>query len=86
MDRGEAVTSVGSSTNSSATFPTGVGQSGLFKFEKPKLARLMAEGSSYVVENGWGTEPETSSSPRPAAGSKAPIPDRVSDRAYTRGL
>src|SRR5438552_1065575 len=29
--------------------PTGVGQSGHYKFEKPKLKRLMEEGSKFVV-------------------------------------
>ena len=35
--------------------PTGVGQSGHYKFDKPKLAKLMAEGSKYVVDLGYGT-------------------------------
>src|SRR3954462_13117465 len=35
--------------------PTGVGQSGHFKFDKPKLVRLMEQGSSYVVKEGWGS-------------------------------
>ncbi len=36
--------------------PTGVGQSGQYKFDKPKLTRLMAEGASYVVSLGYGSE------------------------------
>ena len=36
--------------------PTGVGQSGRYLFDKPKLTRLMAEGASYVVDQGYGTE------------------------------
>src|SRR3954469_19199082 len=35
--------------------PTGVGQSGNYKFDKPKLARLMEQGSAYVIKQGWGT-------------------------------
>ncbi len=64
--------------------PTGVGQSGAYKFDKPKLARLMAEGSSYVVDRGWGTAADVAFT---EAGGRleGADPDRVSDRAYTRG-
>ncbi len=64
--------------------PTGVGQSGLYKFEKPRLARLMAEGASFVVEAGYGSERDILYT---EAGGKleGADPDRVSDRAYTRG-
>ena len=51
--------------------PTGVGQRGRYLFDKPKLRTLMEQGSSYVINQGFGADP-TSSSPRPAAGSKAP--------------
>ncbi len=65
--------------------PTGVGQSGAYKFDKPQLARLMAEGSSYVVEKGWGTAADLAYTE--AGGRLAGAdPDRVSDRAYTRGF
>ncbi len=36
--------------------PTGVGQSGLYKFDKPKLAKLMEIGSKYVVDLGYGAD------------------------------
>src|SRR5437868_1662521 len=64
--------------------PTGVGQSGQYKFDKPKLAELMETGSAYVVERGWGTERDLQFT---EAGGKldGADPDRVSDRAYTRG-
>ena len=64
--------------------PTGVGQSGNFKFAKPELARLMAEGASYVVNQGYGT---TDDLEHTEAGGvlEGADPDRVSDRAYTRG-
>src|SRR3954454_24832728 len=65
--------------------PTGVGQSGLYKFDKPKLARLMEEGSSYVIERGWGTPRDllfTEAGGRLGGGA----PDRVSARAFTRGF
>ncbi len=64
--------------------PTGVGQSGLYKFEKPRLARLMAEGASFVVEAGYGSGRDILYT---EAGGKleGADPDRVSDRAYTRG-
>ncbi len=54
--------------------PTGVGQSGLYKFEKPKLARLMEEGLELRRRPRLGHRRATWSSPRPAAGSKGPTP------------
>ncbi len=64
--------------------PTGVGQSGRYKFAKPELARLMAEGSSFVVDRGWGTAADLEFT---EAGGRldGADPGRVSDRAYTRG-
>src|SRR6202012_682044 len=35
--------------------PTGVRQSAKSLFDKPKLTRLMEQGSAYVVDQGWGT-------------------------------
>lgn len=65
--------------------PTGVGQRGRFRFEKPKLARLMELGSRFVVDEGWGVERDIEFT---EAGGRldSADPDRVSDRAYTRGL
>jgi tRNA-splicing ligase RtcB len=65
--------------------PTGVGQSGRFKFDKPRLAKLMEQGSKYVVNEGWGTERDLQCT---EAGGRldGADPDRVSDRAYERGL
>ncbi|HEV3121485.1 MAG TPA: RtcB family protein [Isosphaeraceae bacterium] len=64
--------------------PTGVGQSGKYLFDKPNLAKLMDEGSSFVVARGWGTERDlefTEAGGRLAGAD----PDRVSDRAFSRG-
>ncbi len=64
--------------------PTGVGQSGLYKFAKPQLAELMARGASYVVDQGYGSARDLTFTE--AGGVLAGAdPDRVSDRAYTRG-
>jgi tRNA-splicing ligase RtcB len=64
--------------------PTGVGQSGKYLFDKPKLKTLMEQGSSYVVRQGWGTERDLAFTE--ASGKlEGADPDRVSDRAYTRG-
>ena len=53
--------------------PTGVGQSGKYRFDKPQLARLMEMGSAYVVGNGW--EPSAMSpSPRRSDAWKGPTP------------
>jgi tRNA-splicing ligase RtcB (3'-phosphate/5'-hydroxy nucleic acid ligase) len=64
--------------------PTGVGQRGQYLFDKPKLKQLMEQGSAYVVEQGWGTEQDVAFT---EASGRLPgaDPDRVSDRAYTRG-
>lgn len=64
--------------------PTGVGQSGHYKFDKPKLAKLMEQGSRYVVDLGYGTEHDLAFT---EAGGRldGADPGRVSDRAYTRG-
>jgi tRNA-splicing ligase RtcB len=64
--------------------PTGVGQSGNYKFDKGKLSELMEQGSRYAVEKGWGSARDlefTEASGRLDGAD----PDRVSDRAYTRG-
>ena len=65
--------------------PTGVGQSGHYKFDKPKLAELMERGSSYVIDRGWGTKRDLEFT---EAGGRldGADPGRVSDRAYTRGF
>ena len=64
--------------------PTGVGQSGKYLFDKPKLKRLMEQGSAYVVNEGWGTERDLAFTEASGVLEGAD-PDRVSDRAYTRG-
>jgi tRNA-splicing ligase RtcB len=65
--------------------PTGVGQRGRFLFDKRRLKRLMEQGASYVVSEGWGTEQDVRFT---EAGGRldGADPDRVSDRAYTRGF
>ncbi len=65
--------------------PTGVGQSGNYKFDKPKLAHLMEMGSKYVVDQGYGSDRDLTFT---EAGGRldGADPDRVSDRAYTRGF
>ncbi len=64
--------------------PTGVGQSGRFKFEKAELATLMEQGSAYVVERGWGTARDLDFTEARGRLDGAD-PDAVSDRAYARG-
>jgi tRNA-splicing ligase RtcB len=65
--------------------PTGVGQSGRYQFAKPELTELMAEGASYVVGLGFGTERDLLLTE--AGGClDAADPGRVSDRAITRGF
>ncbi len=64
--------------------PTGVGQRGNYKFDKPKLKRLMELGSKYVVDLGHGTARDLDFT---EAGGRldGADPDRVSDRALERG-
>jgi tRNA-splicing ligase RtcB (3'-phosphate/5'-hydroxy nucleic acid ligase) len=64
--------------------PTGVGQSGKYKFDKPRLSDLMEQGSRYVVDLGYGTNRDLDFTEARGVLDGAD-PDRVSDRAYTRG-
>ena len=65
--------------------PTGVGQSGRYQFDKPKLTRLMEEGASYVVNLGYGSEHDLLVTEAGGCLDGAD-PGRVSDRAITRGF
>jgi tRNA-splicing ligase RtcB len=65
--------------------PTGVGQSGRYQFAKPELTRLLAEGASYVVNLGYGTEQDLLVTEAGGCLNGAD-PGRVSDRAITRGF
>jgi len=64
--------------------PTGVGRSGRFRFKDKELRRLLAEGSRYVVEQGQGSpgDIEFTEAEGRLEGAE---PDRVSERALTRG-
>ncbi len=64
--------------------PAGVGQSGKYLFDKPKLAKLMEDGARYVVDKGWGTELDIAHTEAFGRLDGAD-PDRVSDKAYQRG-
>ncbi len=65
--------------------PTGVGQSGKYQFDKAKLTRLMAEGASYVVNLGYGSDHDLLVTEAGGCLDGAD-PGRVSDRAITRGF
>jgi tRNA-splicing ligase RtcB len=66
------------------TIPCGVGRGGVIRFKRNELARLMEEGSSYVVARGYGWESDISAT---EAGGRldGADPDEVSDVAYRRG-
>ena len=72
------------STSSSATSPRASARAAATSFDKPKLTRLMEQGSAYVVGQGWGTERDllVHRGRRPAGRRR---PGRVSDRAIQRG-
>ncbi len=64
--------------------PTGVGQRGRYLFDKPKLRTLMEQGSSYVINQGFGADRDLVFT---EAGGRldGADPDLVSDRAFVRG-
>jgi tRNA-splicing ligase RtcB (3'-phosphate/5'-hydroxy nucleic acid ligase) len=64
--------------------PTGVGQRGHYLFDKPELKQLLAEGASYVVKQGYGTEQDLLVTEASGVLEGAD-PARVSDRALVRG-
>ena len=64
--------------------PTGVGQSGNYRFDRPKLTTLMEQGASYVVSKGWGT-PRDLQFTEAGGVLKGAEPDLVSARAFERG-
>ncbi len=64
--------------------PCGVGRGGRVKFNHKELARLMTEGSAYVVNNGLGWASDVSAT---EAGGRlhGAEPGNLSNRAYERG-
>ena len=64
--------------------PCGVGRGGIVKFDKKELRRLMAAGSSYVVDKGfgWDSDLEVTEAGGLIDGAR---PDFLSDRALERG-
>ena len=67
------------------TVPCGVGKGGRIKFNRGELARLMEEGSSYVVKRGFGWQSDVEATEdRGCVGGARP--DFVSDRAFSRGV
>ncbi|MCL2330824.1 MAG: RtcB family protein [Phycisphaerae bacterium] len=67
-----------------AHIPAGVGGGGAVKFKRSELQHILAEGSAYVVANGygWDSDIEHTEAGGCIAGAR---PDFVSDRAYDRG-
>ncbi len=64
--------------------PLGVGRGGAYKFDKPELRQLMAEGVRYLERRGLATKRDiefTEGGGRLAGAA----PDRLSDRALERG-
>jgi tRNA-splicing ligase RtcB len=64
--------------------PTGVGKSGRFHYRDKELRRLLAEGSRFVVEQGQGS-PSDIEFTEAQGRLEGAEPDRVSERAQTRG-
>ncbi|MHC4089280.1 MAG: RtcB family protein [Planctomycetota bacterium] len=67
-----------------ATVPCGVGQRGKVKYDHRELKKLMAVGSPFVVEQGfgWASDVEATEGGGCVEGAE---PDNVSDRALQRG-
>jgi tRNA-splicing ligase RtcB len=64
--------------------PTGVGQSGRFEFSRPELDRLLAEGVAFLAEKGLATADDLEVTEAHGRLTGAD-PDKVSERAKTRG-
>jgi tRNA-splicing ligase RtcB (3'-phosphate/5'-hydroxy nucleic acid ligase) len=64
--------------------PTGVGRSGKYSFKGKELQRLLAEGSRYVVERGFGEQRDVDYTEAHGQLDGAD-PDLVSDHAKERG-
>jgi tRNA-splicing ligase RtcB len=67
------------------TVPCGVGRGGVIKFDKKELRHLMAEGSAYVVDKGfgWSSDIDTTEAGGLIKGAR---PDYLTDRALQRGF
>jgi len=67
------------------TVPCGVGRGGLFKFSKKELQKLMAAGSRYAINKGfgWDSDVEVTEAEGCIPGAR---PDFVSHRALERGF
>jgi len=67
------------------TVPCGVGRGGVIKFDKKKLRRLTAEGSRYVVNEGYGWDSDIEMTEARGCMEGA-MPDAVSNTALERGF
>ncbi len=67
------------------TVPCGVGRGGVIKFDKKQLRRLMAEGSRYVVNEGYGWDSDIEMTEARGCMEDA-MPDAVSNTALERGF
>lgn len=67
------------------TVPCGVGQGGVVKFSPVELRKLMADGSRYVVERGFGWQSDIEMTEGRGCIAQA-RPELVSDRALERGM
>lgn len=64
--------------------PSGVGKAGVVKVKIPELDRILRDGSRWALKNGYATEADLS---RTEEGGRldGANPDKVSERAKTRG-
>ena len=65
--------------------PTGVGRAGKYSFDRKPLRRLIGRRPELACSSAAWPRPATSNTPKPTAGSTAPTPTLVSDRALARG-
>ncbi|MBU0719017.1 MAG: RtcB family protein, partial [Planctomycetes bacterium] len=66
------------------TIPCGVGRGGVIKFDRKELRRILAEGSRYVVDRGFGWDGDVTATEEGGCVAGAD-PDCVSPRAIERG-
>lgn len=67
------------------TVPTGVGQSGRFRFNDKELRQLMRRGVPFLLDRGWATAADIDHTEANGCLDGA-TPDRVSEMAVRRGL
>ncbi len=65
--------------------PSGVGSAGVLKLKKKELEKVLKDGSSWAVNNGFGSENDIENTEENGC-MKDADPDALGNRAYERGI